>query len=376
MDLTDIMIMYKKTRIKDQDQKHNIISKIGRDYLLAKEAVESMREVLDFFDSNYYATLLEAISKVTFSVDVVSSYLPDIISEIPLDEFERLIIVLKRYYPSINLDQYKDLFDKRLKQLCIESKQLCDYDLEESCLDIQKVYETGIFENSFEYYFLNYLVVQKLIKHFFVSFVGKNKEMIDVIHAFVTSLQLEAREQGLSDQICYVGEGGFSLVLKIGNKLLKLGGSRYNNKIPYHPKIIQWEFRRYFEESGLLIEVQKMHDNKDIPSIAVDRIFIELYEGGLAWMDNREDNVVRLTLDNDYPYDKDISKIGKDYLGINSPIDTKYICKESDYVICDTDFISPLCSLSRDKRREADLEYKIAKDSIQKWEELAKVLKR
>lgn len=374
MDLTDIMIMYKKTRIKDQ--KHNIISKIGRDYLLAKEAVESMREVLDFFDSNYYATLLEAISKVTSSVDVVSSYLPDIISEIPLDEFERLIIVLKRYYPSINLDQYKDLFDKRLKQLCIESKQLCDYDLEESCLDIQKVYETGIFENSFEYYFLNYLVVQKLIKHFFVSFVGKNKEMIDVIHAFVTSLQLEAREQGLSDQICYVGEGGFSLVLKIGNKLLKLGRSRYNNKIPYHPKIIQWEFRRYFEESGLLIEVQKMHDNKDIPSIAVDRIFIELYEGGLAWMDNREDNVVRLTLDNDYPYDKDISKIGKDYLGINSPIDTKYICKESDYVICDTDFISPLCSLSRDKRREADLEYKIAKDSIQKWEELAKVLKR
>ena len=94
--------------------------------------------------------------------------------------------------------------------------------------------------------------------------------------------------------------GGFSNVLLVGNKVIKLG-SRLTKKFPNNPYIIAPLLRRELknDEETCFVEVtERVNTTSKVSNEELYQLFKNLRNLGLVWIDMKDDNVGRLKSDN------------------------------------------------------------------------------
>ena len=133
--------------------------------------------------------------------------------------------------------------------------------------------------------------------------------------------------------------GGFSRVLLIGDKVIKIG-DRVTKKFPNNPYIIAPLLRKKLEINGesCFTEVtERVDTDKQISREELYLLFKNLRNLGLVWTDIKETNVGRLRKDNIIHWQENLYPTDE-ILGL----DTKRgqtLLKAGDLVILDADFI-------------------------------------
>ena len=138
--------------------------------------------------------------------------------------------------------------------------------------------------------------------------------------------------------ITYDG-GGYSRILLIGNKVIKLG-DRFTKKFPNNPYIVSPLLRQEFKISNekCFVEVTERVDTKTKPSKEeLYKLFKNLRNLGLKWTDVKEANVGRLKRKNVVHWEDGLNPTDE-VLGLGSKRGTT-ILEEWDLFILDSDFI-------------------------------------
>ena len=149
----------------------------------------------------------------------------------------------------------------------------------------------------------------------------------------------ENEKQNFND-IKVIGQGGFSLVFLIGDKVVKLGKARNTFEIPNHPRIIQPVIRinaLATDNLNFTIEVtEKVNSNISLSDEECYTIYKELRDSGVIATDFKIENLGMLLKDNKINWEKEISHdmSGRGLHGENDRVLTK-----GDIVLIDTDFV-------------------------------------
>ena len=133
--------------------------------------------------------------------------------------------------------------------------------------------------------------------------------------------------------------GGFSRVLLIGDKVIKLG-NRITKSFSNNPYIVAPLLRKEFNINGekCFVEVTERVDTSIKPSKEeLYQLFKHLCNLGLKWTDIKASNVGRLNRKNIIHWQDNLYP-SEDVLGLGAKRGTK-ILEEGDFVILDADFI-------------------------------------
>lgn len=133
--------------------------------------------------------------------------------------------------------------------------------------------------------------------------------------------------------------GGFSRVLLIGDKVIKLG-NRITKSFSNNPYIVAPLLRKEFNVNGekCFVEVTERVDTSIKPSKEeLYQLFKHLCNLGLKWTDIKASNVGRLNRKNIIHWQDNLYP-SEDVLGLGAKRGTK-ILEEGDFVILDADFI-------------------------------------
>ena len=133
--------------------------------------------------------------------------------------------------------------------------------------------------------------------------------------------------------------GGFSRVLLIGDKVIKLG-NRITKSFPNNPYIVAPLLRKEFNINceKCFVEVTERVDTSIKPSKEeLYQLFKHLRNLGLKWTDIKGSNVGRLNRKNIIHWQDNLYS-SEDVLGLGTKRGTK-ILEEGDFVIFDADFI-------------------------------------
>lgn len=190
--------------------------------------------------------------------------------------------------------------------------------------------------------------------------LAKNTNNEDILWAIKRILEELLKNQNLSTtDIQDIGEGASSKVFLIGDKVIKTGLERMVYKVPNHARIIQplirislpylqKSKRKIKDEDNLFVEVQnKVQNNwwEGLTEAEIDeelyRIYKELRDDGILWIDCKKENVGRLLKENKTNYcdirgnelrpeDKAIGFYGKK---------TNRVLSKGKLVIIDTDYL-------------------------------------
>ena len=166
----------------------------------------------------------------------------------------------------------------------------------------------------------------------------KQEKIYDTVRLLVEDLV--SRENIYFHNIKHIATGGYSNVLQVGSKILKLGKKRKNFCIKNNKRFLAG-FREeieslYSADVILTYEITEVVDTKHNGNINLYEIYKELRDEGLIWTDCYKDNVGILLKDNKVYY-KDIDYIDKNATGYTS--ENKEILKKGDAVILDNDYI-------------------------------------
>ncbi len=138
----------------------------------------------------------------------------------------------------------------------------------------------------------------------------------------------------------YIGDGSYSKVYKLGNKVIKFGKNRLTDKIPYHKRILQPLIRRKILEgkNDLYIEISEYlkHDNTITDEDAY-LVYKELREDGIIWLDAKKENLARLEKDNVAHFNEPINEKTEAMGYFPETIKKEDVLKKGDLVIIDTD---------------------------------------
>ena len=151
-------------------------------------------------------------------------------------------------------------------------------------------------------------------------------------------LDVVKNEEAKFSEITYNG-GGFSRILIIGDKVIKLG-DRATKTFPNNPYIISPLFRKELKSNGEIcfVEVtERVNTNERIGSDELYQLFKKIRDLGLVWTDIKEINVGRLRKENIIHWNRTLAPT-EEVLGLKSKRGDE-ILKEGDLVILDADFI-------------------------------------
>lgn len=156
---------------------------------------------------------------------------------------------------------------------------------------------------------------------------------------------LNSENKKFSD-IEIIGKGHYSIVIRIGEKVVKVGHARYSYYIPNHKRILQPIMRSNYTEDGNIIacfEVSnkvKMLSDEEIKqkSTSLYRIYKELRDDGIVWTDISWENVGILLGDNKPTLNGHAIDVDKKSEGFITDCVDKPLGK-NEIVIIDTDYI-------------------------------------
>lgn len=164
----------------------------------------------------------------------------------------------------------------------------------------------------------------------------KEPAMMEIIKLIILDV-MKNENVGFSD-ITYNG-GGFSRILLIGDKVIKLG-DRFTKKFPNNPYIVSPLLRKEFEinNSKCFVEVTERVDTSKRPSNEeLYQLFKNIRNLGLIWTDIKAVNVGRLNKKNIIHW-RDKLEPTEEILGLATKRGTT-ILEEGDLVVLDADFI-------------------------------------
>ena len=164
----------------------------------------------------------------------------------------------------------------------------------------------------------------------------KDPDLKEIIKLIVLDV-MKNEDVNFSD-ITY-NSGGFSRVLLIGNKVVKLG-NRETKKFPNNPYIISPLLRKELKvgDEHCFAEVTERVDTSKVASEEdLYQLFKNLRDLKLVWTDIKDINVGRLTRDNIIHW-KDSLSPTEEVLGLDAKRG-ETVLKEGDLVILDADFI-------------------------------------
>lgn len=168
--------------------------------------------------------------------------------------------------------------------------------------------------------------------------VLKQEKIYDTVKLLVEELAL--KENVHLHDIKHIATGGYSNVLQVGSKILKLGKKRKNFSIKNNKRFLagfRGEIQSlYFDDVILTYEITEVVDTKHNGNINLYELYKELRDKNLIWTDCNKDNVGILLKDNKVYY-KDIDFVDKNATGYTS--ENKEILKKGDVVILDNDYI-------------------------------------
>lgn len=168
--------------------------------------------------------------------------------------------------------------------------------------------------------------------------VLKQEKIYDIVKLLVEELAL--KENVHLHDIKHIATGGYSNVLQVGSKILKLGKKRKNFSIKNNKRFLagfRGEIKSlYFDDVILTYEITEVVDTKHNGNIDLYELYKELRDEDLIWTDCNKDNVGILLKDNKVYY-KDIDFVDKNATGYTS--ENKEILKKGDVVILDNDYI-------------------------------------
>ena len=166
----------------------------------------------------------------------------------------------------------------------------------------------------------------------------KHEKIYDTVRLLVE--ELVSRENIYFHDIKHIATGGYSNVLQVGSKILKLGKKRKNFSIKNNKRFLagfRGEIKSfYFDDVILTYEITETVDTEHIVNINLYELYKELRDKKLIWTDCHKGNVGILLKDNKVYY-KDIDYIDKNATGYTS--ENKEILKKGDVVILDNDYI-------------------------------------
>lgn len=196
----------------------------------------------------------------------------------------------------------------------------------------------------------------------------KQEKIYDTVRLLVEELVF--RENIYFHDIKHIAMGGYSNVLQLGSKILKLGKKRKNFSIKNNKRFLagfRGEIKSfYFDDVILTYEITEVVDTKHNENINLYELYKELRDEKLIWTDCYKDNVGILLKDNKVYY-KDIDYIDKNATGYTS--ENKEILKKGDVVILDNDYIFTIDEFQRLFNNNKSLEANISSvPSIAKFE--------
>lgn len=177
---------------------------------------------------------------------------------------------------------------------------------------------------------------------FFRSDKEKTKEeeiSIDLVLELIEEI-LEHENLKYKD-IQYIGGGGFSEIIKIGTKIIKIGKKRHNYEIPYDKTILQPIIRVDLSKISNIDTTIEVMENVDtnffISKEEQYQFYVSLRERGIIFADIKAQNLGILLKDNKVHWDKKISLDN-----VNKGIKNTYeeeVLKKGELVILDTDYL-------------------------------------
>ena len=196
----------------------------------------------------------------------------------------------------------------------------------------------------------------------------KQEKIYDTVRLLVEDLA--SRENVHLHDIKHIATGGYSNVLQVGSKILKLGKKRKNFSIKNNKRFLagfRGEIKSlYFDDVILTYEITETVDTEHIVNINLYELYKELRDEGLIWTDCHKCNVGILLKDNKVYY-KDIDFVDKNATGYTS--ENKEILKKGDVVILDNDYIFTIDEFQRLFNNNKSLEANISSvPSIAKFE--------
>ena len=204
---------------------------------------------------------------------------------------ENIDIIINRYNDSKDLFEIKSIYDS-YKDLVEPIKNYFNSHKDEL---IERLY------NHVTYLFICYEDNQS-------EFKEERRTVKEILKLIID--ELCQKENVSFGDIEKLGEGVYSKVYRIGDKVIKLGINRSTKKIPINPYIVQPLLRKDFSVDGkeygeqLIIEVTERVQK--LPTILtqqeIEKILYELYKKqrdiGIEWVDIKIDNVGILLKDN------------------------------------------------------------------------------
>ena len=217
----------------------------------------------------------------------------------------------------------------------------------------------------------------KAINSIFCEIKIEDSTLREIIKLMI--LDIMKNENIKFSDITYNG-GGFSRVLLIGDKVIKLG-DRFTKSFPNNPYIVAPLLRKELkvDDENCFVEVTERVDTSTKPSSEeLYKLFKNLRNLGLIWTDIKEENVGRLKRKNIIHWQENLNP-SEEVLGFSTKRG-ETILEEGDLVILDADFIydenDPNINYSNNKilTDEFEKRYQSEKKELKEQEENSKLM--
>ena len=284
--------------------------------------------------------MINTLIKCNKCCDGIIKYITDIDSDVSNDDdyiISNIDSILNnyRYVNMIELN----FFTKHIKDI---NNRVCDILIkhDDECL---KFFVKKIFNKYFD---------EKIDN----TFSDKLNGLCDVVILIIKDI-LKNENIDVSN-IEWVARGGYSDVIMIGDKILKIGSTRRTKTFPDNPYVNAMLLRREFEigdNKALFLEVnEKVDTNIEVTEEELYQLYKKLRELGLIWTDVNYRNVGRLLKDNKVSWREDLP-INSQVLGLDSYRGDVEL-KKGDLVVLDNDFIFD--------ERKPDKSYKMSNNNL------------
>ena len=276
----------------------------------------------------YFSEILRTLNKDRDNKKEVDRFLYEFMTnfedsnEFMIENIEKLIYSLDPYLLFDNISRVKNLSEETNARLELELEkkkfEICKEMIKEN---IKGAFQKEIYvdERDFEDYSKTLaIMIDELLE-------SENKKWIDIRK---------------------IGRGGFSSVYKIGDKVLKVGGTRTTYKMPNHRRILQPLIRtnlttkRTNEVFGC-IEIAdevttKINPRKNNNEEKFYEMYREIRDSGIRWTDVQWGNVGILKKHNTPTLGGEPFKVNPDSVGFDKEVDD--VLGEGELVVLDSDF--------------------------------------
>lgn len=324
---------------------------------IIKYVTRNIEKVADKVYGNELYELLETLKKQKMNEEYLDNYIKNNISKILSninDEFDFLNFAKEnissadcKKYIKENIEEILNKVDlNRAKLINIleylpEKEEIIDKNRDKFLENYQGKDEIevakAIMEEPDKYIEDNFTKIIEKITELKSSKIEQSK-LLNSIEIMIKEIA-EFENVGLKD-IKYIGRGGSSNVLEIGNKILKTGFIRYGYEIPYHPRILESVLRHKVEDSSYFyfIELLEKVDTKNISDEDVQKVYNELREDGILWYDVKANNLGRLLKSNKIHFYEDY-EITDEQRGIKGESKEKKVLPKGELVILDLEYL-------------------------------------